>query len=108
MPDAFSAHADDQPESQRLLAEQEDSMEMGTVGPLSENGDKSLVRVTTAYTDDTAAAESSRDAPTREGDELDTAEINPAQEVEYKVYKIRFLGLAQLILLNIVVSWDVC
>jgi hypothetical protein len=26
----------------------------------------------------------------------------------YKVYKRRFLGLAQLVLLNIVVSWDVC
>lgn len=27
---------------------------------------------------------------------------------EYKVYKRRFLGLVQLVLLNIVVSWDVC
>lgn len=26
----------------------------------------------------------------------------------YKVYKRRFWGLAQLVLLNIVVSWDVC
>lgn len=26
----------------------------------------------------------------------------------YKVYKRRFIGLAQLVLLNIVVSWDVC
>lgn len=27
---------------------------------------------------------------------------------EYRVYKRRFLGLIQLVLLNIVVSWDVC
>lgn len=27
---------------------------------------------------------------------------------EYKLYKRRFLGLIQLVLLNIVVSWDVC
>lgn len=26
----------------------------------------------------------------------------------YKVYKRRFWGLTQLVLLNIVVSWDVC
>lgn len=37
----------------------------------------------------------------------------PAQETlpptgpVYKVYKRRFFGLAQLVLLNIVVSWDV-
>lgn len=29
-------------------------------------------------------------------------------EGRYKVYKRRFFGLAQLVLLNIVVSWDVC
>lgn len=27
---------------------------------------------------------------------------------EYKVYKRRFFGLAQLVLLNTIVSWDVC
>lgn len=28
--------------------------------------------------------------------------------VEYRVYKRRFFGLFQLVLLNIIVSWDVC
>jgi len=28
--------------------------------------------------------------------------------VQYKVYKERFVGLAVLVLLNIIVSWDVC
>jgi len=32
---------------------------------------------------------------------------NDPQLVQYRVYKRRFFGLAQLVLLNIVVSWDV-
>lgn len=32
----------------------------------------------------------------------------PTTRPVYKVYKRRFWGLAQLALLNIVVSWDVC
>lgn len=35
------------------------------------------------------------------------AEANGGPVVAYKVYKRRWFGLAQLILLNIVVSWDV-
>lgn len=31
-----------------------------------------------------------------------------ASQTGYRVYKRRFWGLAQLVLLNIVVSWDVC
>jgi hypothetical protein len=31
-----------------------------------------------------------------------------AGPVTYRVYKRRFFGLAQLVLLNVVVSWDVC
>ena len=49
----------------------------------------------------------------RRSDVINTIEINdnqarPAESREpYKVYKRRFFGLAQLVLLNIVVSWDV-
>lgn len=32
---------------------------------------------------------------------------SPGEPVVYKVYKIRWFGLMQLVLLNIVVSWDV-
>lgn len=32
----------------------------------------------------------------------------PPSGPAYKVYKRRFWGLAQLVLLNIIVSWDVC
>lgn len=31
----------------------------------------------------------------------------PSIQTEYRVYKRRFFGLAQLVLLNIIVSWDV-
>lgn len=40
---------------------------------------------------------------------LKTSESNgsPLAQPPFKVYKRRFWGLAQLVLLNIVVSWDV-
>ena len=81
-------------------------MEMSDVGPLSD-GDKNITRVDTSYTDDTVRAESSRDAQSRTEDELETTAIHPEDTVQYRVYKIRWFGLAQLVLLNIVVSWDV-
>lgn len=34
------------------------------------------------------------------------AEDAPTEPAQYRVYKRRFLGLAQLVLLNVVVSWD--
>lgn len=40
--------------------------------------------------------------------ETSSAESLSATRPSYKVYKRRFWGLAQLVLLNIVVSWDVC
>ena len=45
---------------------------------------------------------------TPEATTFDNAPDGEAQSTgPYKVYKRRFFGLAQLILLNIVVSWDV-
>lgn len=44
-------------------------------------------------------------------DDLDPIESQRDIEdhnVQYKVYKKRFVGLAVLVLLNIIVSWDVC
>lgn len=56
-------------------------------------------------------AESQSPDPSRLGlglGEDDTAPINgPTSPIEYQVYKIRWFGLTQLILLNIIVSWDV-
>ena len=39
------------------------------------------------------------------GDDGDDGDESP---VNYRVYKRRFFGLFQLVLLNIIVSWDVC
>ena len=77
------------------------------MGPATD-GDKNLVRVTTSHTDDTTIPESSRDVPTRSRESETAGIIGGDEEVVYKVYKIRWFGLGQLILLNIVVSWDVC
>lgn len=49
--------------------------------------------------------------PTSRGTDvpLEERDIHRAtRNQEYRVYKRRFFGLIQLILLNIIVSWDVC
>ena len=57
------------------------------------------------YTDtDPGSVEPTRTRSTADGDEVALANSQP---VEYRVYKIRWFGLTQLILLNIIVSWDV-
>lgn len=35
-------------------------------------------------------------------------EVQHGGHTQYRVYKRRFFGLTQLVLLNIIVSWDVC
>lgn len=90
-------------ESQHLLEESRYSIEMGDVSQT----DKALVRIETAYTDLTDIAQSSQ-APlsghhSLENDHRPTHEYPTA----YRTYKVRWFGLAQLILLNIVVSWNV-
>lgn len=48
-------------------------------------------------------------APTFTEQYYETADISTRTSAPvYKVYKRRFLGLLQLVLLNIVISWDVC
>ena len=57
------------------------------------------------YTDEQSNGEASGSRPSAASEE----EIAPmgGGHSEYRVYKIRWFGLTQLILLNIVVSWDV-
>ena len=59
-------------------------------------------RVEAGYTDEERNGEPS-------GQEATVAEDAPVANdpVVYKVYKIRWFGLMQLVLLNIIVSWDV-
>jgi len=81
-------------EAEHLLSGGEDWMEMADLAPIeSEHGG------------------SSDFGPRQLGEgpgEEDEAHINGAQRpIEYRVYAIRWFGLMQLVLLNIIVSWDV-
>ena len=90
-------------ESEGLLPTK-DSVELAEDG--QEMTDRSAIESSTAYTDNTGGTETSVSrAHTRDGD--DAALTGGGQNVEYRVYKIRWFGLTQLILLNIIVSWDV-
>lgn len=70
---------DDQSASYHLTREDEDESEMAPLNP----------DITTEHVDP---------------DDIDHTESN---HVEHRVYKRRFFGLFQLVLLNIIVSWDV-
>lgn len=63
---------------------------------------KSQVRVRAEYDD----AMRDENAPAT-GTAQQAAFLEPVAQIEYRVYKRRWFGLVQLILLNIIVSWDV-
>lgn len=85
-------------EQERLLSHDVEMTDMADPNP-----DQSTDKGQSRYRDE----ESSRPVPPRP-QELDRIAV-PAEErqIEYKVYKRRWFGLMQLVLLNIVVSWDV-
>ena len=87
------------PSQERLLAQ---AVELTTAADQGlEHGNKSRAQVVAGYTDETL----SNDPGLVEGRE----EIanGGGRHTEYKVFKRRWFGLAQLVLLNIIVSWDV-
>ena len=53
-------------------------------------------------------AESSQAESSSQPPVADEERRGSEEEPVYKVYKIRWFGLTQLVLLNIIVSWDVC
>lgn len=81
------------PSKERLLVEGSAGTEMQDLEPIDEAG---------------ASKPSKRDAI----DQIQVQEAEQSQSAsqpaQYRVYKRRFLGLLQLVLLNVVVSWDVC
>ena len=89
------------PEAERLLASHREMNEMEDLNPRREV-EEGLSRSETRYTDEQSRAEfsgvSSSQLPFMEANE---------DRVVYKVYKRRWFGLFQLVLMNIVVSWDV-
>ena len=90
-------------EAEHLLSA--DSVEMGNMSPQETREDKSPSHVEDRYTDEQRNGEASASRPSVVGEE----EVAPiiGRHTEYRVYKIRWFGLTQLILLNLVVSWDV-
>lgn len=91
-------------EEEGLIRANQNSMEMADLStkPIANPKGSSHARYTDS--EDHADASASRQI-VNDGDEVPLAER--AQPTEYRVYKIRWFGLTQLILLNIVVSWDV-
>ena len=90
-------------EAEHLLSG--DSMEMGDISPQQTRDDKHSSHLEERYIDVQSNGEASGSQPSAAGEEED-APMN-GRHTEYRVYKIRWFGLTQLILLNIVVSWDV-
>ena len=80
-------------------------MEMSTLRS-SSAGKEDSTQVQSTYTDhvDRVTSQASTAGPSEIHDE--GARLN-GEEQEYRVYKIRWFGLLQLVLLNIIVSWDV-
>ena len=89
------------PEAERLLAPHREMNEMVDLNPRGEV-EEDLSRSETRYTDEQSRAEFSAVSSSQ----LPFMEVNEDQVV-YRVYKRRWFGLIQLVLLNIVVSWDV-
>ena len=93
-------------EAEHLLSDDnDDRMDMPDLSP-QETRNKNLSQVGTTYTDELNRGEASTlRAVTSDGDEV--ALTQAGEHIEYRVYKIRWFGLTQLILLNMVISWDV-
>ena len=89
-----------QPSEEQLLSRDIHSRaDMSDTGLI---GTKKAVRVETGYATEVVEEDPSR---TEMIPQPDTP--GAGAHTEYRVYKIRWFGLGQLILLNIIVSWDV-
>lgn len=87
-------------ETERLLASHGEMNEMADLNPRREIED-SLSRSESGYTEEQSRAEISGTSSSQ----MPFMNVNE-DHVVYKVYKRRWFGLIQLVLLNIVVSWD--
>ena len=97
-----------QGESIPLLPPNDESIDMATENNIEGSADsneeaKTPVEAQSGYTDEEShtAGSPQNAVVAEEGRVGEDANV-------YRVYKIRWFGLIQLVLLNIVVSWDVC
>ena len=91
-------------ETEHLLCH--DSMEMRDMSPQQTRENKHPSQLEERYTDEQSNGDASGSRPSVAGVDEIASPINGGR-TEYRVYKIRWFGLTQLILLNIIVSWDV-
>ena len=91
-------------ETEHLL--RDESLEMGNMSPQQTKENKQPSQLEERYTDEQSNGDASGSRPRVPSEEEIASTINGGR-TEYRVYKVRWFGLAQLILLNIVVSWDV-
>ena len=89
-------------EAEHLLHKDEDWMEMAELEQEGSAEESQQSHIEGIYSDAELEATRTRSMP--EGDD---AALANGEHVVYRVYKIRWFGLTQLILLNIIVSWDV-
>ena len=90
-------------ETEHLLEDMH-STGMEPIAPVRSE-DSNWGRAETSYTDNPNDAAPPELDPVRTADSR--APIIEAPQASYRVYKTRWFGLGQLVLLNIVVSWDV-
>ena len=98
----------DNAEAAHLLSSNHEDMELSDMTSHGNGSKEDATRVDTRYTDQSENEGPSSSGADRQELENDVAMINPgASSPEYRVYGIRWFGLIQLVLLNIIVSWDV-
>ncbi|KAL9101431.1 MAG: hypothetical protein Q9163_003303 [Psora crenata] len=101
----FVKEASKPAEAARLLSGRYSAIEMGSVEPPSSNGE-TAAHLGRRHTDDSGPM--GPPASGSGGAEDDTARLNGSgAQFAYRVYRVRWFGLVQLVLLNVVVSWDV-
>ena len=98
----------DNAEAAHLLSSNNEDMELSEMTSHRHGSKEDATRVDTRYTDQSEHEGPSSSGADRQELENDVAMINPGvSSPEYRVYGIRWFGLIQLVLLNIIVSWDV-
>ena len=94
-------------EAVHLLSGDEEEVELSDMTSSLSEDKSNVTRVDTRHTDDTEHTGPSSSAAGILGTEDEHAHFIDGEGAQYQVYKIRWFGLVQLVLLNIVVSWDV-
>ena len=91
-------------EQVHLLSHDVEMTDMADLSP-NQTKNKGQSNAETRFQDQ--GEELSRGGPSGQSEQYEILAPSNERPIEYKVYKRRWFGLMQLVLLNIVVSWDV-